>query len=469
MNQRLATGAATKPGRRQRHFGARRPVSAFEFLQRVRDSATGIYTPESFAIDYGIRRLGLQRFVLLNHPDYIKHVLVTNHANYEKGRLTRQILGPVLGQGLLTSEDALWRRQRRIAAPAFQHRRLTGLTETMVDCAARMADRWRQPAAECATFDVAREMSALTMEIVARTLFGSDITDRVGDLRGAIADILRGIGQPNPMDLLGLPEWLPRRQDPGARGAMRRVNKMVGDILQTRRKAAVDKPDLLGMLLAARDPDTGEAMSDRQLRDEILTLFAAGHETTANGLTWTWYLLSEHPEVRDRLEAEIDATLGGRTPAYEDLERMPYGRMVFEEALRLYPPAFALNRVALAPDRIGPVEIRAGDLVSISPYVTHRNPKLWPDPERFDPDRFLPNAVAKRPKFAYFPFGGGPRICIGNNFAMIEARLALATLAQRYRLSLVDGHPVVPYGRVTLRPRYGLKMRVEERRPGGGK
>ena len=247
---------------------------------------------------------------------------------------------------------------------------------------------------------------------------------------------------------------------------MRRTNRLVSEILDNRRKAAADRPDLLGMLLAARDPETGEGMSDRLLRDEILTLFAAGHETTATGLTWTWYLLSEHPEVRAKLEAELDATLGGRTPAYADLEHMPYGRRVFEEALRLYPPAFSLSRVALAPDRVGPVRIRTGDLISISPYVTHRNPKLWPDPERFDPDRFLPERTAARPKFAYFPFGGGPRICIGNNFAMIEARLALAALAQRYRLSMAEGHPVVPYGRVTLRPRYGLKMRAEKRPAG---
>jgi cytochrome P450 len=217
------------------------------------------------------------------------------------------------------------------------------------------------------------------------------------------------------------------------------------------------------MLLAARDETTGDGMSDRQLRDEVVTIFAAGHETTAVAMSWTWYLLSRHPRCEARLHQELDQVLAGRSPRFADLEHLPYTRMVFEEALRLYPPAFSLTRVAAADDRIGPHRIPKGAMVTLSPWVTHRDPRLWPDPERFDPERFLPEAVRQRHKFAYFPFGGGPRVCIGNSFALMEGRLILATLAQRYRLRLEPGHPVEPQGRITLRPRHGMRMTIEER------
>ena len=460
-----AAGAATQPVQRpgRRYRGIRRPLGAVAFIQRLRDNAISIYPPESFAADYGVRRLGLQRFVLLNHPDYIKHVLVTNHQNYGKGRLNRQILGPVLGQGLLTSEGAFWRRQRRIAAPAFHHKRLAALAEIMVDCADAQVERWGVAAAAGAPRDVAKDMSAATMEIVARTLFSSDIAASVDQLGSSLNQILRGFGRPSLLDLLGLPEWLPRRRDPEAVGGVLKVDRMIRDILKARRAAGGDREDLLAMLLDARDPETGEGMSDRQLRDEIMTLFAAGHETTANLMTWTWYLLSRNRRVEARLHRELDTELAGRPLEYADLERLPYCRMVLDEALRLYPPAYTMNRVALAADRIGPVEIARGDLVSLSPYVTHRNPKLWDEPERFDPERFAPERAAGRPKFAYFPFGGGPRVCIGNGFALMEARILLASLARRYRLAVQDGHEVVPHGRITLRPRYGLCMTIEAR------
>ena len=465
-----ATVQHRRHGNSHRHRGARRPLGALEFIQRLRDNAISIYPPETFAADYGWRRLGWQRFVLLNHPDYIKHVLVTNHQNYGKGRLNRQILGPVLGRGLLTSEGAFWRRQRRIAAPAFHHKRLAALADIMVDCAEAQAERWHAPAANGVPRDVAKDMSATTMEIVARTLFSSDITADVDQLGGSLTQILRGFGRPSLLDLLGLPEWLPRRRDPEAVGALLKVDRMIRGILKARRAAGSGRADggradLLAMLLDARDPETGEGMSDRQLRDEIMTLFAAGHETTANLMTWTWYLLSQDREVEARLHHELDAELAGRRLQYTDLERLPFCRMVLDEALRLYPPAFTMNRVALAPDRIGPVEIGRGDLISISPYVTHRNPKLWDEPDRFDPERFRPDRAEGRPKFAYFPFGGGPRVCIGNSFALMEARIVLASLARRYSMTLQDGLEVVPHGRITLRPRYGLRMTIQARGP----
>ena len=251
--------------------------------------------------------------------------------------------------------------------------------------------------------------------------------------------------------------------------AMALIDTTIYEILQQRRTATqatgAEVGDLLGMLLAARDEETGESMSDRQLRDEVVTIFAAGHETTAVAMSWTWYMLSQNPQCEALLHEELDRVLAGRAPCFADLEQLPYTRMVFEEAIRLYPPAFSLIRVAAADDSIGPHHIPKGAMVTLSPWVTHRNPQLWPDPERFYPGRFLPEAVRQRHKFAYFPFGGGPRVCIGNSFALMEGRLILAALAQRYRLRLAPGHPVEPQGRITLRPRHGMRMTIEARSP----
>ncbi len=444
-----------------------KPINAFNFLRQIRDNGISIYPPSAHQVDFASRRLGLQQFILLNHPDYIQHVLVRNQENYPKGRLTRQILGPALGRGLLNSEGDFWRRQRRIAAPSFHHKRLIDLADVMSDTALQTADKWRLAAQSGGSLDITREMMRLTMEIVARSLFSHDIAGSIDQLGAAITVMIDSIGRPSLLDLLGLPEWLPRPRSREFNAAMALINNTIYEILRQRRAATqasgADSGDLLGMLLAARDETTGEGMSDRQLRDEVVTIFAAGHETTAVAMSWTWYLLSQHPQYEARLHLELDQVLAGQAPRFADLEQLPYTRMVFEEALRLYPPAFSLTRVAVADDRVGPHRIPKGAMVTLSPWVTHRDPRLWPDPERFDPDRFLPEAVRQRHKFAYFPFGGGPRVCIGNSFALMEGRLILAALAQRYRLRLEPGHPVEPQGRITLRPRHGMPMTIEER------
>ena len=445
------TEAAARPAR---------PLGALAFIRRVRDNPISVYAPETYERPFSERRVLFQRFVLLNHPDYIHRVLVANQANYRKGRLTRQILGPTLGNGLLTSEGEFWRRQRRIEAPAFHHRRLAGLAGLMVEVAEGVSARWRgRP-----EIDVGREMMALTMEIVARALFSRDIAGSVGELGAAIGVLIESFGKAAVADLLGLPEWLPRRRDPEAKRALAYVDSVIYEIIRSRRAAPEAPGDLLLMLLEARDEETGEGMTDRQLRDEVMTLFAAGHETTAVALTWCWHLLGQHPEVEARLHGEIDAALAGRSPAFEDLERMPYGRMVVEETLRLYPPAYSFNREALADDWMGPHRVPRGALVTLSPWVTHRNPALWPEPLRFDPERFAPEQARERPRYAYFPFGGGPRICIGAGFAMMEARLALAVLARDWRLVPPPGPAPRPQARVTLRPREPLLMRPEPRR-----
>ncbi|MDP3767798.1 MAG: cytochrome P450, partial [Dehalococcoidia bacterium] len=247
------------------------------------------------------------------------------------------------------------------------------------------------------------------------------------------------------------------------RRAMRTLDDIVYGMIEARRNNGADKDDLLSMLLEARDEETGEGMSDKQLRDEVFTMFTAGHETTAAALAWTWYLLSQHPEAEGRLHNELGSVLSGRTPGLDDLQRLPYTRMVIEETLRLYPPVWSIGRMALREDTVLGYRIPAKGQVLLSSYVTHRHPEFWDEPERFDPERFAPERAASRPRYAYFPFGGGPRQCIGNEFAMMEAQLALATLAQRYRLRLVPGQVVEPEPAVTLRPRHGVMVTVEAR------
>jgi cytochrome P450 len=265
------------------------------------------------------------------------------------------------------------------------------------------------------------------------------------------------------LDLLGFPEWLPRRQPKAYRRAILEFEALVSRFLAERQADRVDRGDLLSMLLKARDPETGERMSDKQLRDEILTVFLAGHETTANALSWCWYLLAQHPEAEARLHDELDRVLGGRMPNFADLAELNWTRMVIEEAMRLYPPVHTTARTAIREDRMGGVRVPPGALVTISPYVTHRNPNLWPEPERFDPERFRPSAVAQRHRFAYLPFGGGPRICIGNSFALAEAQVIVAAIAQRYRVRLAPGHTVKPIGLLTLRPKEGIWVTLELR------
>ena len=453
-----------------------RPLGPIAFLRQVRKNELGVFGRAVFENDITEAGYLFQRFAVLNYPEAVKHVLLTNHANYVKGRLTRRILGPLLGEGLLTSEGETWRRQRRQAAPAFNHGSLAGLALVMAEAAAATIERWRPTPARGAGLDIAREMMALTMEIVGKALFSRDLGDQADALGQALTTVIETIGKPHPFDLLGLPEWLPRRRDPASLRAIAVIQREIGAIIADRRAAAgtacEEHDDILAMLLAAPDDQTGlgqdRGFRDSELRDQILTLFAAGHETTAVALTWTWYLLSQHPAIEHRLHAELDEVLGGRLPRFKDLEALRYTRMVLEEAMRLFPPAYAFNRVARADDEV-PLEagdhrrLRAGTFVTISPYVLHRKPTLWPDPLRFDPERFAPEQVRGRHRYAYLPFGGGLRICIGNGFAMMEGCLILAAIAQAFRLRLAPGHRVEAVGHVTLRPRGGMRMLLEAR------
>jgi cytochrome P450 len=442
-----------------------------EFIRRLREDQLSVLTPDLFDRDLlYVRRLFLHGFVL-NHPDYIEQVLLTNHVNYGKSNFVRHMLGPVLGNGLLISEGELWRRQRRIMAPAFHTRRIADFVAVMASCAEAALTRWQtlpQP------FDITAEMRDLSLAIIGRTMFSTDLGRDANAVR-RLMDTFIAL-RPGVLDLFGFPAWFSPRPSRAFRQDIAEFEALFARMMAQRRSAAADTPDaadaadaparhdLLSMLLAARDPETGEGMTDKQLRDEVLTIVAAGHETVATALSWTWYLLAQNPSAEARLHAELDRVLGGRAPTYADLAALPWTRMVLEESMRLYPPAHTMSRTALGEDRIGGVRVPKGALISINIYVTHRNPKLWPDPERFDPERFAPAAAAQRHRFAYLPFGGGPRICIGNGFAMTEALVVLATVAQRFRVRLLAGEEVRPVGLITLRPRDGIRVTLEPRK-----
>ncbi len=404
--------------------------------------------------DFARLRFGPYDYYLLHDPVDVHHVLVDNHRAYTKSR-NYAGLKLVLGQGLLTSEGDFWRSQRKLAQPAFHRQRMSGFVDTMAKDTASMLERWAdlsEPAV-----DAHAEMMRLTLRIVGRTLFSTDVDGEAPAVGAALTHALAWTNN-YVESIVKVPPWLPTPENLRFKRSKKTLDDLVFRILETRRASGEDPGDLLGMLMAVRDEDTREGMSDKQLRDEVMTLVVAGHETTTNLLAWAFYLLSEHPDVARRLKTEVDQVLCGRVPTLADLPRLAYTKQVIEESLRLYPPAWVFERQAVVDDEIKGYRLPKGSIIGISPWSIHRSPSLWNDPERFDPDRFLPAPVAARPKFAYLPFGGGPRFCIGNGFAMMEAQVIVAMIAQKYSLDLVPGHPVVPDPLVTLRPRFGMQM-----------
>jgi cytochrome P450 len=408
------------------------------------------------------RLLG-KRIYFVNDAEYVKRILLDNVANYPKSVTYRNNLRPFLGDGLLISEGEFWKRQRRLAQPAFHLRRLKALASTMADAAACMARGWQHGE----VIDAMAAMNAVTMEIVAKTLFGADVSRDIGEVAEAMTVLQEETGRVRPTAFFDLPEFLVRPRGKRFTRAVATLDRIVNRIVSQRRAEGKSHDDLLSMLLEARDEDTGEGMTDKQLRDELVTLFLAGHETTAISLAWTFHLLAQNPAAEAKLHAEVDAVLGERAaPAFEDLERLPYARMVAEEALRLYPPAYVFSRRAAGDDQLGPWRMPKGAHIVISPYALHRRPDYWPEPEAFRPERFAPdvsNVAADRPKHAYLPFGGGPRICIGNSFAMMEHAIVLAAVTRRWRLESIPGLEVRTEPRITLRPRGGLLMRLMRR------
>jgi cytochrome P450 len=395
------------------------------------------------------------RILLINHPDYIEDVLVNHPRKFIKGRVL-QANKRVFGKGLLTSEGDFWLRQRRLAQPAFHRARIAGYASTMVEYTERLLDEWQDGEER----DLHKEMMRLTLQIVGKTLFDADVEHDAQDV-GKSLELLLEIGADFRRTLF-VPQWLPTPTNLRKERAIRLIEKVLYRIIAEKRASGRDAGDLLSMLLAAQDED-GSRMTDQQLRDEAITLFLAGHETTANTLSWTWWLLAQNPAVEAKLHAELRTVLGGRAPTLEDLPKLIYTNHVITESMRLYPPAWGTARTAIEDHEIAGYAVPKGSGVSFAQWTVHRDARWYDAPEEFRPERWEGDLLKRIPKFAYFPFGGGPRQCIGNSFALMESALTLATIARQFRFRLVEGHPVVPLASITLRPRYGIRVVLEAR------
>lgn len=435
--------------------------SPFAFIRRFRADPLGFLfdCQARFGDVSRIRAPRVDAYVLL-HPDHIRHVLQGNHGNYWKGDIFQR-LARFSGNGLLFSDGETWRRRRRLAAPAFHPAPVATLGGMMVERAEALADQWKREAAG-GSVEVSTQMSGLALDIVSRALFGASVE---GWKERFAENMAVGVEYANYLvnTVFPAPYWVPTRRNLDIRRRMKELEGFLMEVIAERRRRTGARGDLLDMLLDARDEESGEGLSDRELMDECTTFITAGHETTAMTLTWCWSLLSLHPDIETRLHDELDSVLGGRSPTSDDAPRLPYTRRIIEETLRLYPPAWAIPRQSRAADEIDGWSIAANASIFISPYVTHRHPGFWETPERFDPDRFLPERSRGRPRYAYFPFGGGPRVCIGREFALLEAQLLLATLAQRVQLALPPGHVPQPNPILTLRPKEPVPMRVRQR------
>jgi cytochrome P450 len=419
----------------------------FGFIERCRDYGDVV----------SMRFLYLRAYFLY-HPDDIEYVVATNAKNFIKSRNQRSpLFRRLVGSGLLTSEGDVWKRQRRLAQPAFHRHRINAYAETMADYGRRMISTWQAGEVR----DIHRDMMRLTLEIVVKTLFNADVSgdaDKVGRVLARIVTPFAGQATLKWIVDNRLPTSSRRRFNQDAR----EIDAIVYRIINDRRRSGEDQGDLLSMLLKATDED-GSQLSDQQLRDEVMTIFLAGHETTALTLSWAWYLLAQNREMEEKFHAELAEVLAGRLPTMEDLPRLPYTEKIARESMRLYPPAYALGREAIKECEIGGFRVPAGAQLFMFQWATQRDPRFFDDPNRFYPERWTEEFTNSLPKYAYFPFGGGPRACIGNYFATMEIILLLATIGQRFRFTLVPDHPVTLMPAMSLRPTDGIKVVVENR------
>lgn len=405
------------------------------------------------------------RTYIVNEPAGVKHVLLDNESNYVKAAIEHRILGAALGNGLITSEGDTWRTHRRMMAPFFDHRSVQIYAPVMTDAADQLRARWTSKP-DGAVIDVADDMMHLTLEIISRCMFSSD-SDGIAEVVGESSERYQNSMMLSLLDFLpGLNRAWGKYKTAQGKRILRDVDAIIYRLISSRsqQNSALTHDDLLQQLVSSQDAETGSRMSATDVRDQIFTIFMAGHETTSLALMWTWYLLSQHPAEEEKLYEELAKVLAGRPPTYADLAYLPYTRMVIQESMRLYPPVHSLAwREALKDDEICGKTIPKGSTVAIVPWVLHRHHSFWIEPDRFLPERFAPHASAKPDRFSYLPFGFGPRVCIGAAFAMTEAMICLATLAQHYRLRLLAGHPVETQSLITLRARYGMKMVLERR------
>lgn len=446
------TKSSLPPGPKRKFLGA-------TFLTFRRDPLNFLLNAAREHGDIVYFKMGPQDVYFLNHPDLIKDVLVTNHQNFIKGRALQRSKR-LLGEGLLTSEHEFHRRQRRLAQPAFHRQRVAAYGRIMTDYAEEASARWH----DGETLDMSHEMMRLTLSIVGKTLFDADVESEAEEIGDALTQVME-LFNAMLLPFAELLEKLPLPQKRRFQQAKDRLDATIYRMINQRRASGKDHGDLLSMLMLAQDEEgDGGMMTDEQVRDEALTIFLAGHETTANALTWTWYLLSQHPAVEAKLHEELDAVLEqGLLPTFDDVPKLRYTEMIFAEAMRLYPPAWAIGRLALNDYAVRDYVVPARSLVLLSQYVTHHDARYFADPTRFDPERWTQESRDSRPAFSYFPFGGGPRRCIGEGFAWMEGILLVAALARKWRMELVPDHPVKLYPVITLRPKHGMRMRLKKR------
>jgi cytochrome P450 len=443
----------------------------FGLINEFQQDMLGFYRTAKDAYGDVVRlRLLWVNTYAITHPDAVHYVLQEHNRNYQRNRFVNDLIKRYLGKGLFTLDGESWLSRRRLMQPAFHRHRLQGLATLMTTATETMLAEWaRQPATTPLAID--QEMMKVTLQIAGQALFSVDLLGDAKKVGDAFVETTGYTSKRMQTPFL-LPRFVPTPENRRFQQAVQTLDQTIYGMIRARRRleergqnppGAAEAADLLAMLMAARDEESGAAMSDEQLRHEIALLIFAGHDTTANALTWAFYLLSHHPAEEAKLHAELACVLQGRTPTIDDLPKLPYTRMVIEETLRLYPPAWTIGRQSIAADTIGGYQIPAKANLIVPIYVIHHDSRWWPEPERFDPERFTPERSAARHKFAYLPFGGGPRLCIGSNFALMEAQLVLATVAQRYRLRLVADHPVQPKPVVMLCPSAGLPMILEPR------
>ena len=453
--------------------GERRPIpgprgkALWRFLLHFREAPP--HHLLALALEYGdIVELAFpgERVILLAKPEYIEHVLHHRHHKYDKQTARWQTVRQVWGAGLLTADGDAWRRQRQRMQPAFHQEAVQRFAGMVVEEARKIAAAWAVAAESGAVRDVYEDMLACAVCAIARASFGADVEGKTEIITRALHDVHEYINPMAPLNLLRVPPAVQRLVNPEYyrfRRAYRQIHRMFDDIVTRRLGAPPDQTDLLGMMMSARDDETSEAMSAAQLHDEMMGMLMAGHETTAIATAWCWYWLSQYPQVERKFHAELDSVLGGRLPTYDDLGRLPYTKMVLHEALRITPPTWALDRRAREDDEIDGYLVPKGAKVAFSTFVMHHHPKYWNDPVTFDPDRFSEAHASERATYAYFPFGGGPRRCIGMRFALLEGQLILAVLGQSFSARLKPGHTVEPVARVTLAPRDGVRMLIAQR------
>ena len=445
-----------------------RPREALPLLATIRAARRNFlatFEDRCFEYQFFSTRLLARKVFVCNSPDTVAQAFIGMHESFQrKTPQMRHALSPLLGDGLFISDGELWKTRRRIVAPIVHASRMALFAPTMVEAASETAERWAG-LPEGAPIDALREMATLTAEIICRTIFGPRLgAEHATEVVAAFSAYQRTVGQVDIPYLLGLPDWFPRFQSPAVHRAARRIRRVLDEVIRRcEERLAGGEQSMIRMLLEARDPETGDRLDPEALRNEAAVIFMAGHETTANSLAWTWFLLSQTPEVEARLHAELDDVLQGRPPRLEDVPRLVYTRAVFEEAIRLYPPVPLLGRQSLREEKIRNRRIPKGALVVVVPWLLHRHRQLWRDPDHFIPERFLPENAGERQRYSYIPFAVGPRVCAGQAFGQTEAILCLATLAQRVRLRLAPGAAVEPVCRLTLRPGDRLPMLVQHR------